>query len=324
MPFIARSCSSSSGWSSPGWRPRWRPSSGGRAVQGLGAGLNIVSLYVVVGRLYPEAMRPRLFSAISSAWVSRHWSGPSVAGCRGRPAVLALGVPRRAAAGGARGRPHAAQTARPRCAHRVPSGPPPHAAGAGRGRRGRLPAVRRAADGPRSFALLPVGAGLLVAGLPRLLPRGIFRVRRGLPTAVLMRGVLAGAFFGAETFVPLMLVEERGLATAASRCDPHDGRAVSWSVGSWLQGRPGLRTPRTRSLHRGRPWLVPRGGRRLARPLVGSAAGGRRGRLGRRRPRYGPGHVQHQRGGPRRSRRGPSRASTPRRCSVSDALGSGS
>ena len=52
----------------------------GRALQGLGAGLNIVSLYVVVGRLYPEAMRPRLFSVMSSAWVIPALVGPSVAG----------------------------------------------------------------------------------------------------------------------------------------------------------------------------------------------------------------------------------------------------
>src|SRR5688572_681383 len=37
----------------------------GRAVQGLGAGMIIVALYVVVGRCYPQDMRPRVFSAMS-------------------------------------------------------------------------------------------------------------------------------------------------------------------------------------------------------------------------------------------------------------------
>jgi MFS family permease len=101
-----------------------------------------------------------------------------------------------------------------------------------------------------SLVLVPVGAGLLLTGLPRLLPTGIFRARRGLPTAVLMRGILAGSFFGAETFVPLMLVEERGLATALAGVTLTTG-AVSWSVGSWIQGRPGLRTPRHALVQRG-------------------------------------------------------------------------
>ena len=52
----------------------------GRALQGVGAGLNIVALYVVVGRLYPDSLRPRLFSVMASAWVIPAIVGPSVAG----------------------------------------------------------------------------------------------------------------------------------------------------------------------------------------------------------------------------------------------------
>ena len=106
------------------------------------------------------------------------------------------------------------------------------APGAGEVRRRTLPALAVAAGvaslqyaGQRldavSLALAPFGAVLLVLGLPRLMPAGIFRVRRGLPTAVLMRGILAGPFFGAERLVPLMLIEERGLATRARRPEPH-------------------------------------------------------------------------------------------------------
>src|SRR6476620_9063004 len=51
-----------------------------RAVQGFGAGLNIVSLYVVVGRAFPAELRPRVFSAISSGWVVPSLVGPPVAG----------------------------------------------------------------------------------------------------------------------------------------------------------------------------------------------------------------------------------------------------
>jgi MFS family permease len=52
----------------------------GRAIFGLGAGLLVVSLYVVIGRAYPERMRPRVFSWISAAWVLPSLLGPPVAG----------------------------------------------------------------------------------------------------------------------------------------------------------------------------------------------------------------------------------------------------
>jgi MFS family permease len=55
--------------------------------------------------------------------------------------------------------------------------------------------------------------------------------------------VLAGSFFGTETFVPLMLVSARGLtATQAGLC--LTGGALGWAAGSWYQGRPSTRMPR--------------------------------------------------------------------------------
>ncbi|MFL6177973.1 MAG: MFS transporter, partial [Ornithinibacter sp.] len=41
----------------------------GRALTGLGGGLLVVMLYVIAGRVYPEAIRPRLFTYVSAAWV---------------------------------------------------------------------------------------------------------------------------------------------------------------------------------------------------------------------------------------------------------------
>ena len=85
---------------------------------------------------------------------------------------------------------------------------------------------------------------LLAPSVPRLLPPGTLRLARGLPTLVALRAVYAGAFFGAGTFVPLMLVQERGLATAWAGASLTGG-ALAWAVGAWYQGRPGLRLPRT-------------------------------------------------------------------------------
>src|SRR5437016_4651379 len=52
----------------------------GRAVQGLGAGAVPAVAYVAIGRGYPEALRPRMFAVMSSAWVVPGIVGPGVAG----------------------------------------------------------------------------------------------------------------------------------------------------------------------------------------------------------------------------------------------------
>src|SRR4051794_18155631 len=52
----------------------------GRAVSGLGGGLLVVSLYVVVADVYPADLQPRVFGAISTAWVLPSIVGPAIAG----------------------------------------------------------------------------------------------------------------------------------------------------------------------------------------------------------------------------------------------------
>jgi hypothetical protein len=95
---------------------------------------------------------------------------------------------------------------------------------------------------------------VLWSSVPRLLPTGTLRAARGLPTTVLMRGLLAGAFFGAEAFVPLMLVQERQLGPGQAGL-ALTGAALGWSAGSWYQGRPQLPIPRHRLVQLG-CWLV--------------------------------------------------------------------
>ena len=224
---------------------------GARALQGLGAGLIVVVLYVVVGRTYPESMRPRVFAALSSAWVLPALIGPLLAGLAADhlswrlvflavpplivPAVLLM-LPRlRSLASGT----HEGTTARLRV---VPAAVTAASVATLQYAGQRLDLV--------SLPLLALAVGGLVYGLPSLLPRRIFRVGRGLPSAVLMRGVLAGSFFGAETFVPLMLVRERGVATAVAGVTLTMA-ALGWTVGSWLQGRPSVRVRREVLVRRG-------------------------------------------------------------------------
>ncbi|MEU0439928.1 MULTISPECIES: MFS transporter [unclassified Streptomyces] len=242
----------------------------GRAVQGFGGGLVIVALYVVVGRAYPERLRPAIMAAFAASWVVPSIVGPLAAGAVTEhlgwrwvfvgipvlvvlPMALALPQIRRRAAGpvdsgtlgdsdsdsdkgsGSGGRAPAASVDRRRIrlAFAV-------SLGAG--------LVQYAAQDPTG--LLPLAAGvagaaLLVPAVRGLLPRGTYRAARGLPSVVLLRGVAAGSFVAAESFVPLMLVTERGLSPTLAGFSLAAGGGT-WALGSWVQSRPRVEPYRER------------------------------------------------------------------------------
>ena len=104
--------------------------------------------------------------------------------------------------------------------------------------------------GPGGVVLVVVGVALLVPSLRHLLPPGALRFARGLPTVVVMRGILAGAFFAGEAFVPLALQTERGVSTAQAGAVLTVG-AVGWALGSQVQGRLYGRMPRHRLVQAG-------------------------------------------------------------------------
>ncbi|MEV7034004.1 MFS transporter [Streptomyces sp. NPDC093272] len=214
----------------------------GRAVQGLGGGLVIVALYVVVGRAYPERLRPAIMAAFAAGWVVPSIVGPLAAGAVTEhlgwrwvfvgipvlvvfPVALALPQIRRLAGGPVADEPREPfERRRIRLAFAI-------SAGAG--------LLQYAAQDLRWVSLLPaaVGAALLVPAVLGLLPRGTYRAVRGLPSVVLLRGVAAGAFISAESFVPLMLVTQRGLSPTLAGFSLAAG-GVTWALGSWVQARP--------------------------------------------------------------------------------------
>ncbi|MEU6390714.1 MFS transporter [Streptomyces sp. NPDC046939] len=214
---------------------------GGRAVQGLGGGLVIVALYVVVSRAYPERLRPAIMAAFAASWVVPSIVGPLAAGAvtehlgwrwvfLGIPVLvllpLGLALPQiRRRAGGAA--PGAGGDAFDRRRIRLAFG---ISLGAG--------LLQYAAQDLRPFSVVPgvVGAAFLVPSVLGLLPRGTYRARRGLPSVVLLRGVAAGAFIAAESFVPLMLVTQRGLSPTLAGFSLAAGGAT-WALGSWVQAR---------------------------------------------------------------------------------------
>lgn len=216
----------------------------GRALQGLGAGLNAVALYVVVARAYPEHLRPKLFSLFAAAWVLPALVGPVIAGFLVTHAGwrwVFLSVPFVALAAAIVGWGPA------RRLHGLPPEPAADAPVA-------APAVPRVAVAlvagvaacvlsigghyPLLVAipLTLVALGLLIWSAPRLLPPGTYRSRRGLPTVILLRGLVSGAFTGAEVFLPLLLSRERGLSPGQAGLVLTVG-ALGWSAGSALQGR---------------------------------------------------------------------------------------
>jgi MFS family permease len=233
----------------------------GRAVQGLGSGLLSVALYVVVGRVYPAPLRPRILAAFAGAWVVPSMVGPALAGLTvqyvdWRWVFLAVPVLTVPAAllirPGLRGVAKSADDWVATPADDMP----------------RTPGVTRrvawAGGAAASAALLHYGgqqrglsgAALVAAALvglavsaPKLLPGGFLVARRGMPAVVALRGLAAAAFVGAEVFIPLLLSRERGLSPAQAGLALTVG-AVAWATGSWYQGRrdePGTRTARLRT-----------------------------------------------------------------------------
>src|SRR5574341_430889 len=209
----------------------------GRAVQGFGAGCISTVAYAVIARAYDEAVRPRMFAVMSTAWVLPGIVGPALAGAVAEhlswrlvflgllpllPVNMLMTFP---------------------AIRRL--GPPPE----GEGREARLwPALRLAAGAgmvvgglavrfvPATIALVVAGAAVAVPALRRLMPEGTLRAAPGLPAAVACIGLFSAAFFGAEAFLPLTLNEVRdqsptvaGLALTAA--------TLTWTTGAWINAR---------------------------------------------------------------------------------------
>jgi predicted MFS family arabinose efflux permease len=75
----------------------------------------------------------------------------------------------------------------------------------------------------------------LVAVRP-LLPRRSLLAARGLPSVILMRGLVSAAFFGAEVYIPYLLSDRYDYSAALSGL-ALTGAALTWASASWLQGR---------------------------------------------------------------------------------------
>ena len=205
----------------------------GRAVQGLGIGFVGVGLYVVIGQVFPEHMRARVFTVMTSAWVLPALVGPVIAGLIADLVGwrwVFLSVPLVAigsllliwgALSRLDGNPDVGTDRRRLWWASLTAGG--------------ILAVSVA--GQRAVEWWPVllvtALGLIVAYAPRLLPSGTWRGRRGLPSVIATRSLVSAGFFGAETYVTLSLVQHRGLSLAQAGL-LLTSAAVLWFSGSWI------------------------------------------------------------------------------------------
>ena len=240
----------------------------GRFVQGFGSGAMTVAIYVLVAKLYPPPLHPKIFAAYAASWVVPSMVGPlaagivadtvgwrwvflgvvalvAIAGILVAPALRSLGSTP-APTDGASASAGVAEVA----GSTEATGRPRRALGA-TARLGLSAAVAVAVVTLSLSSELPgaarwaVGATALVVTallVHRLLPPGTFTARRGLPSAVLLRGLIAATFFATEVYLPLLLHDRYGLPPWLSGITLTAG-AIAWASGSAIQGRAGAAVP---------------------------------------------------------------------------------
>lgn len=207
---------------------------GGRALQGAGNGACMVALYVIAAAGFEGSARGRLLRGIATAWMLPTIVGPAMAGVLaehlGWRSVFLIGAAGLVVAGllvGASSGGLAAvrSTVLPRV----------------------VAAAAAAAAGVCGMQLLPAGSALLTAisglglaavvgfGARAMLPPRTLILGRGAPSGIALRGILAGAFFGIEAWVPLLLIEQCGLSADLAGLMIGLG-GLSWIVGAWYRG----------------------------------------------------------------------------------------
>lgn len=215
----------------------------GRFFQGLGSGAVNVALFVVVARLYPAALHPRIFGLFATVWLIPSLVGPPVAG------IIAdqlgwhwvfLGVGLIVVVAAATIVPsllHLLRMTRDDTEPRGSSRVVPLALAAAIA----VLAVSLSGElGGWSWPVAVAGIGVAFLALRPLFPRGTFLARRGLPAAIALRGVVASAFFSIEAYQPLLFVERFGYESWAAGLILTVG-GVAWAISSEVQGRLGDR-----------------------------------------------------------------------------------
>ncbi|PKQ34184.1 MAG: MFS transporter [Actinobacteria bacterium HGW-Actinobacteria-11] len=213
----------------------------GRFAQGLGSGGLMVALYVVVARVYPHELHPAIFAGFAAAWVIPSLIGPTVAGAVTElwswhwvflGVVILVLVALLMVVPALRGLANHGDATTPWAFGRLGWSVLAAVAVLALNLVGDIPGVGSA------LAVLAIVVAL-VAVRP-LVPRGTFRARRGLPSVILVRGVAAAAFFGAQVYLPYLLTDRYELSPTLAGL-ALTGGALAWSLAATVQGRLGAR-----------------------------------------------------------------------------------
>ena len=214
----------------------------GRALQGAGSGGFAPLAFITVRRAFPEERQATMFAYLSAGWVLPSLIAPAISGLvtdhYGWRWVFIGIIPLAVTV--------AVLTARAMATMNAPVDDPDR-------RPSRLGKAWRAAIGVGLVALglqgedLVVAVPLVVAGawlaappLRALLPRGVFRARRGLPAILAVRFLATAAFLGVDSFVPLAADRLHG-ARPIVQGFVIAGSALAWTAGQALAARRGVR-----------------------------------------------------------------------------------
>ncbi len=228
----------------------------GRVVQGLGTGALTVSLYVLVGLVYPARLRPAVFASFAAAWVLPSLFGPAIA------AVVADAVGWRWVFLGIIGLVVVAAVL---VAPVVPglratseNEPAP---------RSRMVWAVVASLGVLAVELLGSYAALLgpvlalvalvvvLAAVRSLTPPGTLRAGRGLPSVIGTRGLMSAAFFCGQAYIVLVLQLRWDLSPARAGL-VLTVVGVVWATASQVQARIGERVSSERAMLVGTSMLL--------------------------------------------------------------------
>ncbi|HYF11909.1 MAG TPA: MFS transporter [Actinomycetota bacterium] len=207
----------------------------GRFVQGFGGGGVYTASMATVAKAYEDRFRPRVMALLASMWVLPGLLGPPLGGVFAStvgwrwafvapiPAILlgvALVVPAMRSI-----------DSRPDDDERLPvAASLVLMLGTG--------IFLAALTEPSWLTLIgaPVGLAIGIPALLKIVPRGTFRVRPGIPAAAVASFLTSFAFIAVDAFLTLMLHDVRGLSIGTSGL-VISGAAVAWAVGTWWQSR---------------------------------------------------------------------------------------
>lgn len=228
----------------------------GRVVQGLGTGALTVSLYVVVGLVYPPRLRPAVFASFAAAWVLPSLFGPAIAalvadafGWRwvffGIVALVAVAAVMVApVVPGLRATSENEPAPRSRMVWAV-------VASAG------VLAVELLGsyDAPLGPLAALIALAVVVVAVRSFTPHGTLRAGRGLPSVIGTRGLMGAAFFCGQAYIVLVLQVRWDLSpTRAGLALTVVG--VVWATASQVQARLGARVTSERAMQVGTSVLL--------------------------------------------------------------------